>query len=118
MSLLLYLTFLFSVRYILINRNRDYLGCDIVRGKFHQTKFQLHHCFDCLCILLTELFSFQYYQIMTSKNQKIVRQTTSYFTNKCYILYFILRQTDITFLLFYMETGGSTGVSLRNSGKK
>jgi hypothetical protein len=55
MSLLLYLTFLFSVRYILINRNRDYLGCDIVRGKFHQTKFQLHRCFDYLCILLTEL---------------------------------------------------------------
>ena len=118
MSLLLYLTFLFSVRYISINRTRDYLGCDIVRGKFHQTKFQLHRCFDYLCILLTELFSFQYYQIMTSKNQKIVRQTTTYFTNKCYILYFILRQTDITFLLFYMETGGSPGISIGNSGEE
>ena len=118
MSLLLYLTFIFPVWYILINRNCDYLGCDIVRGKFQQAKFQLIRCFDYICILLTELFSFQYYQIMTSKNQKIVRQTTTYFTNKCYILYFILRQTDITFLLLYLQTGGNTGVSLRNSGKK
>jgi hypothetical protein len=105
MSLLLYLTFIFPVRYILINQNRDYLGCDIVRGKFQQAKFQLIRCFDYICILPTELFSYG-------------RQSTSYFTNKCYILYFILRITDITFLLFYMETGGSTGVSVRNSGKE
>ena len=118
MSLLLYLTFIFPVRYILINQNRDYLGCDIVRGKLQQAKFQLIRCFDYICILLTELFSYQYYQIMTSKNHKIVRQSTSYFTNKCYILYFILRQTDITFLLFYMVTGGSPGISIGNSGEE